>query len=202
MPSHFRHVTRKCKLFPFSLTGLAKLWYTRSLESVQGEWEVLHTKFCLTFFPIPRVIHLRLEVLSLKQKEKESLGAAWACFMDVYSSGPDLAIPNPMLLQHFYMGLSEKSAQLLDIASGGAFLHLFDSEGTTIHNTILENTSYTNVHDYSPKEKYNPNPVQEEVLTAESMPIPSKALAADPISEPFLGTPKEEEIHPLEFPFE
>ena len=42
----------------------------------------------------------------------------------------------------------------------------------------------------------------QEVSTTESMPIPSKALAADPISEPFLGTPKEEEIHPLEFPFE
>ena len=34
------------------------------------------------------------------------------------------------------------------------------------------------------------------------MPIPSNALATDPIPEPFLGTPKEEEIHPLEFPLE
>jgi hypothetical protein len=39
-------------------------------------------------------------------------------------------------------------------------------------------------------------------LIAESLPIPSKALAADLIPKPFLGTPKEEEIHPLEFPFE
>jgi len=34
------------------------------------------------------------------------------------------------------------------------------------------------------------------------LPIPSNALATDPIPEPFLGTPKEEDIHPLEFPFE
>jgi hypothetical protein len=39
-------------------------------------------------------------------------------------------------------------------------------------------------------------------LTAKSLPIPSKALACDLIPKPFLGTPKEEEIHPLEFPFE
>ena len=40
--------------------------------------------------------------------------------MDLYSYGPDLAIPKPMLLQHFYLGLSKKSTQFLDIASGGA----------------------------------------------------------------------------------
>ena len=42
----------------------------------------------------------------------------------------------------------------------------------------------------------------QDVSTAESLPIPSKALAADPIPRPLLGTPKKEEIHPLELPFE
>jgi len=96
--------------------GLAKLWYTRTVESAQGEWEVLRSKFCLTFFLITRVVRLQREVLNFKQREKESLGAAWASLMDLYSSGPDLAIPEPILLQHFYLGLSEKSAQFLNIA--------------------------------------------------------------------------------------
>ena len=113
--------TLKWKLFPFSLMGLAKLWYTRTVESAQGEWEVLQAKFCLTFFPIAWVVHLWREVLSFKQREKESLGASWARLIDLYSSGPDLAIPEPILLQHFYLGLSEKSAQFLNIAWGGAF---------------------------------------------------------------------------------
>ena len=102
-----------------------------------------------------------------------------------------------MLLQHFYQGLSEKSTHFLDIASGGAFLHLSISEG----RAILENSPYTDVHDDSPKEKGIPTPKQEEVLTAKSLPIPSKALVVDIIPRPFLGTPKEEEIHPLELPF-
>ena len=122
--------------------------------------------------------------------------------MDLYSSGPDLGIPSPILLQHFYLGLSEESTQFLDIASGGAFLHLSDSEGRAILDTILENSPYTDVHDDSPKEKDIPTPKQEEVSIVKSLPIPSKALATDPIPEPFLGTPKEEEIHPLEFPLE
>ena len=68
--------------------GLAKLWYTRTIESAQGEWEVLQAKFCLTFFPIPRVGSFRREVLTFKLKVKESLGAAWAHLMDLYLSRP------------------------------------------------------------------------------------------------------------------
>ena len=83
--------------------------------------------------------------------------------MDLYSSGLDLGIPSPILLQHFYLGLSEESTQFLNIASGGAFLHLFDSEGRAILDTILKNFTYTNVHDDSPKQKDIPTPKQEEV---------------------------------------
>ena len=90
--SGMSHETLKWKLFPFSLMGLAKLWYTRTIESAQGEWEVLQAKFCLTFFPIPRVGSLWREVLTFKQKEKESLGAAWARLMDLYLSHPILRI--------------------------------------------------------------------------------------------------------------
>ena len=56
------------------------------------------------------MVGLRIEVLSFKQKEKESLGAAWAHFNDLVNSSPNLAIQDPMLLQHFYMGLSGKTA--------------------------------------------------------------------------------------------
>ena len=88
----------------------------------------------------------------------------WSSFLsliDLSSSGPDLSIPNPMLLQHFYLGLSEKSTHFIDIALGGAFLYLSISEVRDILDMILENTPYTNVHDDSPKEKDNPIPVQK-----------------------------------------
>jgi hypothetical protein len=110
---HIQGMTRdtlKWKLFPFSLMGDAKHWYARHVDSVQGEWETLQTKFCLAFFPISRVIHLRTEVLTFKQKEKEPLGVSWGHFLDLVALGPHLAIPDPMLLQHFYMGLSKESA--------------------------------------------------------------------------------------------
>ena len=43
--------TLRWKLFPFSLTGRAKQWYSQTVGSMQGDWEMLCSKFCLCFFP-------------------------------------------------------------------------------------------------------------------------------------------------------
>ena len=51
-----------------------------------------------------------------------------------------------MLMQHFYLGLRQSSAQFLDLASKGAFLHLPISEGRVVLATILDNTPYTDDH--------------------------------------------------------
>jgi hypothetical protein len=72
-----------------------------------------------------------------------------------------------------------------------------------IIDTILENTPYTNVYDDSPKEKDNPIPGQkEEVSIVESLPNLYKDSSANHIPKPSLGTPKEEEINPIKFPFQ
>jgi len=73
-----RRVTLKWNLFPFSLTGKATRWYSRYVGSVDGEWEKLQAKFCLTYFPISHVARFHREILNFKQEENESLGAAWA----------------------------------------------------------------------------------------------------------------------------
>jgi hypothetical protein len=44
--------TLKWKLFPFSLVGGVKKWYYSSVGSMEGSWDKLREKFCLTFFPI------------------------------------------------------------------------------------------------------------------------------------------------------
>ncbi|WVZ75659.1 hypothetical protein U9M48_023694 [Paspalum notatum var. saurae] len=70
--------------------------------------------------------------------EKESLGNAWAHIMTLASSGPHIAIPEPMFLKHFYVGLNPKTKEFLDGASRGSFLHLMPKEG----RAILENTPF------------------------------------------------------------
>jgi len=66
-----RRVTLKWKLFPFYLMGKHRRWYSRYVGSVDGEWEKLQAKFCLSYFPISRVAHLRREILNCKQEEKD-----------------------------------------------------------------------------------------------------------------------------------
>jgi len=112
------------------------------------------------------VVSIRRDVLFFKQKEKESLGAVWACFNDLINSGSDLAIQDPMLLQYFYIGLNGETAQFLDTSSRGAFLHCSASEG----RKILENTPYTSVRDNGPEDVVEETP-EEEPLIVEPEPL-------------------------------
>ena len=73
--------------------GRANQWYSQTVGSMKGDWETLCSKFCLAFFPISRVVSLQSEVLSFKQKEKESLGMAWHGLILMTSSPLALTLP-------------------------------------------------------------------------------------------------------------
>ena len=101
-----------------------------------------------------------------------------------------------MLLQHFYMGLSEDSAQSLDQASRGAFLHLSASEARSMLNRISGRTPCTSIPNKLPEEEKESSPEQEdEVLIAKSQPLHSKGLAINPKPSIPQNPPKEEGIH-------
>jgi hypothetical protein len=84
---------------------------------MDGDWESLRKAFCLTFFPTPQVVKLRREIICFEQQKTESLGAAWARFIKIVESGPDLGIVEPGLLQHFRNSLGLESAVFLDSSS-------------------------------------------------------------------------------------
>jgi len=50
------HETTKWKLFPFSLLGRAKQWYAHTIGGAHGNWDELQDKFCLSFFPLSRIL--------------------------------------------------------------------------------------------------------------------------------------------------
>ena len=89
---------------------------------------MLCSKFCLCFFSISKVVSLRKEILNFRQLEEESHDKSWDCLNELIITSLDLAIQDPVLLQHFYMGLSKDSREFLNAASRGAFLHLSTSE--------------------------------------------------------------------------
>ena len=143
------------------------------------------------------MVSLRKEVLNFRQLEEESLGISWDHFNDLIITSLDLAIPDPMLLQHFYMGLSNDSMESLDVASKGAFLHLYASEARSMLDKVSEKTTCTSNHNKLHKEEKESSPEQEEeVLIAKSQPLQSQGLAINP--KPSIpqnpNPPKEEEI--------
>ena len=64
---------------------------------------------------------------------------AWERFNTLINTGPDLAIQDPILLQHFYMGPDRKTSKLLNMALEGSFFHVSASTGRSILTKILEN---------------------------------------------------------------
>ena len=85
------------KLFPFSLIGEVKQWYTNAIGSTNGDWEELKDKFFLTFFCMSRIVSLPRVILNFEQYTK-SIAAAWARFLVLIHAGLDLSLTNSILL--------------------------------------------------------------------------------------------------------
>ena len=187
--------TLKWKLFPFSLNEKAKQWYTYTAKRVNGDWKELRDKFCLAFFPVSRITSLRAEIIGFRQEEKETLSASWIRFCSLTDSGPELLLPEPVLLQHFYSGLSNDTALYLDTAAGGSFSHKTIAEAHELLDRIVENTPFSAdllVEPESEDEELVVQETQHLVPMMEHLALESSSNTRTMI----------EEDEPLEFPFE
>ena len=90
--------TLKWKLFPFSLMGKAKQWYTHAMESMNGDWDELKDKFHLAFFQMSHIDSLPRGILDFEPREKEYIGAAWARFSAIIHAVLDLSLSDRILL--------------------------------------------------------------------------------------------------------
>jgi hypothetical protein len=89
---------------------------------------------------LSKIIDLHNEVLNFSQKEEESLGAAWSRYNQLALSGLEFSMPYAMFMQHFVHGLGIESAEYLDMAFGGVFVHCMVEEGKLILDRILSIT--------------------------------------------------------------
>jgi len=94
----------------------------------------------------------------------ELLGKAWDRFNSFVNFGPNLAVPEPMLLQHFFLGLNSKNQDYLNLASGGAFMHITVDHAKTILTNILYDL---------PEEKEEL--LEEESQLAKNKPLPDSS---------------------------
>jgi len=142
---------------------------------MQGDWEMLYSEFCLHFFLIHKVASLQKEDLTFRQLEHESLSKSRERFNELITFGPDLGFPDPLLLQHFFLGLAKDSKESLDLASGGAFLHLHIIKARPMLEKVVQ--SYSKL---SLEEKESPPEQKEEVFVAKIQSLQSQDLAINP----------------------
>jgi len=173
--------TIQWKLFPFSLMGKAKHWYKLNVGSFQGDSRVLHNNFHLKYFPITKEVDLRNEILTFGQLEEQSLDKSWDCFIDLTLTSPNHRIPEHVLLEHFFAGLSREDKKSLNTASGGSFFHLSTSDARNWIDKMSGKTPCPSIQKPIPEKEKESVLEQEEVVPiAKSQPFQSQDLAIDP----------------------
>jgi hypothetical protein len=65
---------------------------------MNGDWDELKDKFQLAFFLMSCINSLLRAILNFEQYEKKSIGVVWARFLALIHAGPDLVLPDNILL--------------------------------------------------------------------------------------------------------
>ncbi|KAL2235809.1 UNVERIFIED_CONTAM: hypothetical protein Sindi_1313100 [Sesamum indicum] len=145
----------KLRAFPFSLADQAKDWLYLLPSGSITRWNDLKKQFLEKYFPASRATTIRKEISAIRQFAGESLFEYWERFNRLVQSFPHHQIPNHLLIQYFYEGLSNMDRKLIDAGSGGA---LFDKTPTEAHKLILimaSNTQQFGVRHDDPPRKSN-----------------------------------------------
>ncbi|XP_040361820.1 uncharacterized protein LOC121049220 [Rosa chinensis] len=133
----------KLKAFPFSLEDRAKDWLYELPKGHITSWNGLMEAFLETYFPTSRVIMLRKKITGIAQDVHETYPAYYERFKALLSQCPQHNFKDENLLQFFYEGLTHLDRQMLDAASGGAFVDKMPSEGMKlIANRALNAQQY------------------------------------------------------------
>jgi hypothetical protein len=101
----------KWNLFPYSLAGEAKTWYSFASFEVEDNWNKLRT--------ISKVQHLRRKVITFMQGEEEGIDQDWNRFNELIEQGPRLDFSDDVLLHTFFFSLTPSCMQHVQMCAGG-----------------------------------------------------------------------------------
>ncbi|KAL2232135.1 UNVERIFIED_CONTAM: hypothetical protein Sindi_1393500 [Sesamum indicum] len=145
----------KLRAFPFSLADQAKDWLYLLPSGSITRWNDLKKQFLEKYFPASRATTIRKEISGIRQFAGESLFEYWERFNRLVESFPHHQIPNHLLIQYFYEGLSNMDRKLIDAASGGALFDKTPTEARKLISTMASNTQQFGVRHDDPPRKSN-----------------------------------------------
>ncbi|KAL0355258.1 UNVERIFIED_CONTAM: hypothetical protein Sradi_3972700 [Sesamum radiatum] len=103
-------------------------------------WNDLKKQFLEKYFPASRATTIRKEISGIRQFAGESLFEYWDRFNDLIKRCPHHQIPDHLLIQYFYEGLSAMDRKLIDAASGGALFNKTPTEARNLISIMASNT--------------------------------------------------------------
>ncbi|KAL2248377.1 UNVERIFIED_CONTAM: hypothetical protein Sindi_2690000 [Sesamum indicum] len=145
----------KLRAFPFSLADQAKDWLYFLPSGSITRWNDLKRQFIEKYFPSSRATTIRKEISGIRQFAGESLFEYWERFNRLVESFPHHQIPNHLLIQYFYEGLSNMDRKLIDVASGGALFNKTPIEAHNLISIMASNTQQFGVRKDDPPKKSN-----------------------------------------------
>ena len=112
----------RLRLFPMSLTGIAKDWLDELDEGSISTWEELRARFVERFFPPPLVTKLVRKIRGFEQGDEETVTEAWERIKGMVRACYGGNLSKEEVVTIFYHGLNKKSQYFLGFVSRGWFI--------------------------------------------------------------------------------
>jgi hypothetical protein len=127
------------KLFPFSLTGDAKIWFnTLAPGCVRSPQDMIYY-FSEKYFPAHKKQAALHEIFNFVQIEEENLPQAWGRLLQLLNDLPDHPLKKNKILDIFYNGLTDASRDYLDSCASCVFREWTIEQAEELLNNILKN---------------------------------------------------------------
>ncbi|XP_021733037.1 uncharacterized protein LOC110699834 [Chenopodium quinoa] len=132
----------RLRLFPFSLRDRAKEWLRDEGTSSFDTWDKLVKAFLVKFLGNEKTTRLRNDLQTFKQSDDESLYEAWRRFKRLQRQCPHHGIPDWILMQTFYNGMTHEFRIYIDAALGGSLLIKNPTEARELIEKMAANDNY------------------------------------------------------------
>nr|XP_027124403.1 uncharacterized protein LOC113741122 [Coffea arabica] len=129
----------RLRLFPFSLRDKAKLWLHSHAPNTFTTWDDLSRAFLNKYFPPGKTAKLRMDITGFSQMEGESLYETWERFRDLLRKCPHHGLPEWLIIQTFYNGLSFSTKTMIDAAAGGALMGMIEMDTLNMLSAQMNN---------------------------------------------------------------
>nr|XP_027060802.1 uncharacterized protein LOC113687382 [Coffea arabica] len=129
----------KVKLFPFSLRDKAKVWLQSHSPNTFTTWVDLSKALLNKFFPPGKTAKFRMDTTSFCQQEAETLYEVWEHYRELQRKCPHHGLPDWLIIQTFYNGLTYPTKTHIDAVAIGALIGMLEVDTLNMLSAKMDN---------------------------------------------------------------